>query len=133
MHRAAALAVMPFALAGCASGGEQRGLDAQRGVFHNPYGHPAFFVTNATTEHPPYIICNGDRCVYLDSDGDYTRMSDDERRDWRARIRLSEQNRRQNEGELFPPPGPPEERETDGDADLKSVPPPIEAGRAVPD
>jgi len=89
-----------FILNACAAGTDGNQFPGQRGVFHNPYGYGPLFQTPATTEHPPYVICNGRRCALLDEDGNYTQMSDEERRDWRDRIRLAEENRRFNESEL---------------------------------
>ena len=98
-------------------------------MFHNPYADIGLILaTPATTEHPPYIVCNGDRCGYRDEDGNWTRMSDDERRAYRMGIRLAQENRRFNEGERFPPPGPPED--CDQDTPLQRAP---DANGARPD
>ena len=60
-------------------------------VFNTPFGynHP-LFVTPATTEHPAYVLCNGERCAYLDEDGRYTQMSEKERDAYRLGLRLAE-------------------------------------------
>lgn len=102
-------------------------------MFHNPYGYSPFLVTNATTEHPPYIICNGEHCAYLDRNGNYTRMSKNERRDWRERIRLAEEDRGLKEDEQFAPPQPIEDHAMGRDADPVRVPVPVELGETMPD
>lgn len=124
-RRVALLVLLPLTVAGCVSGPEP----GERTVFHNPYaGIGLAFPTPATTEHPPYIVCNGDRCGYRDRDGNWTQMSEDERRAYRMGIRLAEQNRRFNEGQNFSPPGPPEDRDTE--KPLQRAP---EGGDKLPD
>ena len=123
--RTTAAASASLILAACVSGPEP----GERTVFHNPYGAIGLaFPTPATTEHPPYVVCNGDRCGYRDKNGNWTQMSDDERRAYRMGIRLAEQNRRFNEGQRFPPPDPPENRTTD--MPVQRAP---EAGDTIPD
>ena len=133
MRFACAIVLLFPALIACSSASDRTGLSGQRSVFHNPYGYSPFIVTNASTRHPPYMICNGSRCFYIDENGNFTRMSDDERRDWRARMRMAEQNRRFNEGENFPPPDSPENRKPDRDADAQSAPEPTEVREFVRD
>ena len=113
----------------CSSAPEPKGLNAQRGVFHNPLGYGVVLLpTNATTEHPKYVVCNGTRCGYVDKDGNFTQMSREERRNYRMGLRFAEQNRRFNEGERFPPPDPPEAPESDTPAERSR-----EAGDVIPD
>lgn len=102
------------ALGACANGPEKTDLSAQRSLFESPYANQQIAQTrlDPDTDHPAYVICNGDRCAVLDENGLFMRMSREERRAWRARIRFAEQNRRQNEG-MFPPEDPPETREPD--------------------
>lgn len=77
-------------LGGCASHSDRdRG-----GVFHDPFGVGLVFLTPATTEYPPYVICNGDRCGLLDKDGRFTQMSDEERNNYRLGIELAEERER---------------------------------------
>lgn len=113
LFRLGVLCVTTLGLSACASNTGDRGLGGPRGVFHNPYGYGPIFETPATTEHPPYVICNGRRCALLDDDGNYTQMSDEERRAWRDRVRMAEENARFNESDDFVPSPP--KREPKGD------------------
>lgn len=80
------------ALAGCAGGSQERGLERQRGLFASPFAYGQILLTQPSVRHPPYVICNGRNCALLDEEGNYTRMSDDERRAWRERIRQVDEN-----------------------------------------
>jgi len=110
-------------LSACATGPDKTDLSAQRSVFDSPYANKQVAQTRVDPETglPAYFICNGDRCAALNRQGDFILMSREERRAWRARIRLAEQNRRYNEG-ILPPEGPPEDREPD--VPLQSAEPP---------
>ncbi|MGB3470307.1 MAG: hypothetical protein WBA51_05755 [Erythrobacter sp.] len=112
------------ALSACATGPEKTDLSAQRSVFDSPYANQQIAQARVDPEtgQPAYFICNGDRCAALNRQGDFIRMSREERLGWRARIRLAEQNRRQNEG-IFLPEDPPETREPD--SPLQSSEPPV--------
>lgn len=95
MRSQAALIGVTLALAACSSGPDKPGFHGQRSVFHNPYG--PIILTDATTEHPPYVICGRRRCFLLDKDGNFTRMSGNERRAWRDQLERVELNQEQRE------------------------------------
>lgn len=100
-------------------------------MFHSFSGYAGVFVpTNASTEHPRYIVRNRERCGYGDKDGRFTRMSVDARHFYRIGLRLAEEYRRFNDGqaERLAPPVAPENRE-DG-APIRRV---AQAGDIAPD
>jgi hypothetical protein len=97
VKRAVIAGFLGIVTTGCASGQDKEGWPGQRSPFRSPYGHSPVLLTNPTTQHPPYVICNADRCFYLDDDGNFTRMSKEERRSLSLGVRLSEENRRFNE------------------------------------
>ncbi len=115
---------MVLIVAGCSSGQEETGWPGQRTAFYNPYGAGPLVLTNPTTEHPPYMICRGDRCFYLDDDGHFTQMSAEERRSLSLGLRLSDENRRFNESRPpLPDPPPPDSSESNKDeAPLRQPP-----------
>lgn len=126
--RVAAAFASLIALGACASNSDNLALNGQRSVFHNPYGVGLIFPTPATTEHPPYVICNGDRCALLDENGNFTQMSDNERRSWRLGLQLAEENRQFNLANRHSMPDPPEFRDEDSPA--QRLP---DAGKPLPD
>ncbi|MEO0464776.1 MAG: hypothetical protein AAF127_16750 [Pseudomonadota bacterium] len=95
MRAEAILVVVSLALTACSSGPDRSGFHGQRSVFHNPYG--PIIVTDPTTEHPPYVICGRRNCFLLDKDGNFTRMSGNERRAWRDQLERVELNQEQRE------------------------------------
>lgn len=71
----------------CASNADRAELDPSTG-----FGF--LFATPATTEYPPYVVCNGDRCGLRDKDGNITQMSKEERNNYRLGIELAEERSR---------------------------------------
>ncbi|MEO1729889.1 MAG: hypothetical protein AAFR64_04045 [Pseudomonadota bacterium] len=94
--RFTAIGLALIALSACASTSEGNELDPSAG-----FGF--LFATPATTEYPPYVVCNGDRCGLRDKDGNITQMSKEERNNYRLGIELAEERAR-DAASGFPPP-----------------------------
>ena len=97
--RFTAIGLTLIALSACASTSERAELDPSTG-----FGF--LFATPATTQYPPYVVCNGDRCGLRDKDGNITQMSKEERNNYRLGIELAEERAR-NADSGFPPPQVP--------------------------
>ncbi|MEL6737576.1 MAG: hypothetical protein AAFO28_01495 [Pseudomonadota bacterium] len=95
-------------LSACASNPTRAELDPSTGIGF-------LLATPATTEYPPYVVCNGDRCGLRDKDGNITQMSKEERNNYRLGIELAEERARNSESaHLTPPPEAPRGDQTLG-------------------
>jgi len=95
-----ALGISLSALSACASGADRNELDPSTG-----FGF--LLATPATTEYPPYVVCNGERCGLRDKDGNITQMSREERNNYRLGIELAEERARGADNGLNPTPQAP--------------------------